>query len=151
AATATIPIVFVIGIDPVRTGLVASLNRPGANVTGVSIVTGGDLHCKRLEGLHEVIPQTVTFAALLDPQVVENEAAALDIEQAARALRMSVLIVEAGSEREFDPAFLKIAQSGAGALLVGGGAFFVAERQRLVALAARHALPASYMTRDSVE
>jgi putative ABC transport system substrate-binding protein len=151
AATATIPIVFVIGIDPVRTGLVASLNRPGANVTGISIVTGGDLHAKRLEVLHELIPKTVTIAALLDPKVVENETVARDVEQAARALGLRVLIVEAGSENEFDPAFLKIAQSGANALLVGGGAFFVAERQRLVALAARHSLPASYMTRDAVE
>jgi putative ABC transport system substrate-binding protein len=149
AATATIPIVFVVGIDPVRTGLVASLNRPGANVTGISIVTGPDLHAKRLEVLHELAPKAVTIAALLDPNVVESPAH--DVEQAARALGLQVLVVHAGDEGEFDAAFLKIAQSRAGALLVGGGAFFVTQRQRLVGLAAKHALPASYMTRDSVE
>jgi putative tryptophan/tyrosine transport system substrate-binding protein len=151
AATATIPIVFVVGIDPVKTGLVASLNRPGGNVTGTSIVTGPDLHAKRLEILHELLPKTIAVAALLDPKVVGTEAIAGEIEQAARALALRVLIVKAGSESEFDAAFLSMMQSGTGALLVGGGAFFVTERQRLVALAARHALPASYMTRDSVE
>jgi putative ABC transport system substrate-binding protein len=151
AATTTIPIVFVIGVDPVKSGFVASLNRPGGNVTGTSIVTGADLHAKRLEVLHELVPKTVTVAALLDPSIVETEAIASEIEQAARALTLQVLIVKAGKESEFDAAFLKMAQSGAGALLVGGGAFFVTQRQRLVALTARHRLPASYMTRDSVE
>src|SRR5262249_39807415 len=89
AATATIPIVFVVGIDPVKTGLVASLNRPGANVTGISIVTGPDLHAKRLEVLHELAPKAVTIAALLDPNVVESPAH--DVEQAARALGLQVL------------------------------------------------------------
>ena len=149
AATATIPIVFVVGIDPVKTGLVASLNRPGANVTGISIVTGPDLHAKRLEVLHELAPKAVTIAALLDPNVVES--AAHDVEQAARALGVQVVIVKAGREGELEAAFLKIAQSRADALLVGGGAFFVTQRRRLVGLAAKHALPASYMTRDSVE
>jgi putative ABC transport system substrate-binding protein len=151
AATATIPIVFVVGVDPVRNGFVASLNRPGGNVTGTSIVTGPNLHAKRLEILHELVLKIITIAALLDPKVVDTEATAGEIEQAARALALQVLIVKTGSENEFDAAFLNMAQSGAGALLVGGGAFFVTQRQRLVALAARHALPASYMTRDSVE
>ena len=150
AATATIPIVFVIGIDPVRSGLVTSLNRPGGNVTGTSIVSG-DLHAKRLEVLHELVPKAATIAVLLDPKVLETEVVADDIERAARALGLQVLIVKAGSDGEFDAVFLNIAQSGAGALLVGGGAFFVTQRRRLVALAARHAVPASYMTRDSVE
>jgi len=149
AATATIPIVFVVGIDPVKTGLVASLNRPGANVTGISIVTGSDLHAKRLEILHELAPKAVSIAVLLDPNVVES--VGHDVEQAARALGLRVLIVEAGGESEFETAFLKIAQSGAGAMLVGGGAFFVTQRRHLVDLAAKYALPASYMTRDSVE
>jgi putative ABC transport system substrate-binding protein len=149
AATATIPIVFVVGIDPVRTGLVASLNRPGANVTGISIVTGADLHAKRLEVLHELAPKAVTVAVLLDPNVVES--ATHDLEQAARALSLKLLIVNAGGEGEFEGSFLKISQSGASALLVGGGALFVSQRRRLIGLAAKHALPASYMTRDSVE
>src|SRR5262249_6428584 len=151
AATTTIPIVFVVAVDPVRSGFVASLNRPGGNVTGTRIVTGADLHAKRLEILHELVPTTITIAALLDPNVVETEATAGEIEQAARALALQVLIVKAGSESELDAAFLNMTQSGAGALLVGGGAFYVTQRQRLAALAARHALPASYMTRDSVE
>jgi putative ABC transport system substrate-binding protein len=149
AATATIPIVFVVGIDPVKTGLVASLNRPGANVTGISILTGPDLHAKRLEVLHELAPKVVTIAALLDPNVVES--VAHDVEQAARALGVQVVIVKAGREGELEAAFLKIAQSRADALLVGGGGFFVTQRRRLVGLAAKHTLPASYMTRDSVE
>ena len=151
AATATIPIVFVIGVDPVRSGFVASLNRPGGNVTGTSIVAGADLHAKRLEILHELTPKAVTIAALLDPKVVETEVTTHDVEQAARVLGLQVLVVKVGTESEFNAAFLKIAQSSAGALLVGGGAFFVTQRRRLVALAAQHSLPASYMTRDSVE
>ncbi len=151
AATATIPIVFVVGVDPVRSGFVTSLDRPGGNVTGTSIAVGADLHAKRLEILHQLVPKTITIAALLDPKVVETEAIAGEIKQAARALALKVVIVKAGGESEVDAAFSKIAQSGAGALLVGGGAFFVTQRQHLVALAARHALPASYMTRDSVE
>jgi len=151
AATATIPIVFVVGVDPVQSGFVASLNRPGGNVTGTSIVTGGDLHAKRLEVLREVAPERASIAALLDPKVIDTEALANEIEQAASALGLKIVIVKAGNESEFDAAFLKMAQSGAGALLVGGGAFFVTQRLRLVELAARHALPACYMTRDSVE
>jgi putative ABC transport system substrate-binding protein len=150
AATTTIPIVFVIGIDPVRSGLVASLNRPGANVTGTSIASI-DLDAKRLEALHELVPKATAIAVLLDPNVVETEVAAQGIERAARALGLQVVMVKAGSEGEFDAAFLKIAQSGAGALLVGGGAFFVTQRRRIVDFAARQALPSIYMTRDSVE
>ena len=150
AATATIPIVFVVGVDPVRNGFVASLNRPGGNVTGTSIVAT-DLQAKRLEILHELVPKTITIAALLDPKVVGTEAIVDEIEQAARALVLQVVIVKAGSESEFDAAFLNMTQSAVGAMLVGGGAFFVTQRQRLVALAARYALPASYMTRNSVE
>jgi putative tryptophan/tyrosine transport system substrate-binding protein len=141
AATATIPIVFVIGVDPVRSGFVTSLNRPGGNVTGTSIVTGTDLHAKRLEILHELLPKAIRVAALLDPKVVGTEVTAGEIQQAARALGLQVLIVKTGSESEFDAAFLEMTQSGTSALLVGGGAFFVTQRQRLVALAARHALP----------
>ena len=88
AATATIPIVFVVGVDPVTSGFVASLNRPGGNVTRTSIVAGADLHAKRLEILREVVPKTITIAALLDPKVVETEATAGAIEQAARALAL---------------------------------------------------------------
>jgi putative ABC transport system substrate-binding protein len=150
AATATIPIVFVVGIDPVRSGLVASLNRPGGNVTGTTISTA-DLHTKRLEVLHELVPQATVIAVLSDPNVVESEETAHSLEAAAHAMGLRVVIVKAGSERDFGPAFSAIAKSGARSLLVGGGAFFVTQRRQIVALAARQALPASYMTRDSVE
>ena len=150
AATATIPIVFVVGIDPVRAGLVANLNQPGGNVTGTTIATP-DLAPKRLEALHELVPRATVFALLEDPNVVESETEAALVQRAAGSIRRQVVVVKARSEGELDAAFTRIAQSGAVALLVGGGAFFVAQRRRLVALADRHRLPASYMTRDSVE
>jgi putative ABC transport system substrate-binding protein len=150
AATSTIPIVFVIGVDPVRSGLVASLNRPGANVTGTSIVSI-DLDAKRLEILRELVPQAAVIAILLDPNVVETDISTQSVEVAARAIGRRVVIVKAASEHEFDAAFSIMVQSDAGALLVGGGAFFVTQRRRIVDLAARHALPSIYMTRDSVE
>ena len=151
AATTTIPIVFVIGIDPVRSGLVSSLNRPGGNVTGVSILTTEDLHAKRLEILHALVPQTTVVAALLDPNVVESEILASSIEAAARAIGLRIVIVKAGDQHKFDAAFSAIGKFGAGALLVGGGALFVTHRRQIVDLAARQALPAIYMTRDSVD
>jgi putative ABC transport system substrate-binding protein len=150
AATATIPIVFVIGIDPVRSGLVASLNRPGGNVTGTSIAAG-DLYAKRLEVLHELVPDATVIAVLLDPNVVETGVGTQAAQQAGRVIGREVVIVKAARESEFDAAFSTIVQSRAGALLVGGGAFFVTQRRRLVALASHHRIPASYMTRDSVE
>jgi putative ABC transport system substrate-binding protein len=150
AATATIPIVFVIGVDPVRSGLVASLNRPGGNVTGTSIAAG-DLYAKRLEVLHELVPDATVIAVLLDPNVVETEVGTQAVQQAGRVIGREVVIVKAAREKEFDAAFSTMAQSRAGALLVSGGAFFVTQRRRLVALASHHRIPASYMTRDSVE
>jgi putative ABC transport system substrate-binding protein len=150
AATATIPIVFVIGIDPVRSGLVASLNRPGGNITGTSILAG-DLDAKRIEVLHEMVPNASVIAALLDSNVVESEVEAQGVQQAARAIGLQTLIVKTASESEFEAIFSNIAQSGANALLVGGGAFFVTQRRQLVAIIARHRIPAIYMTRDSVE
>jgi len=151
AATTTIPIVFVIGIDPVRSGLVSSLNRPGGNVTGVSILTTEDLHTKRLEILHALVPQTTVVAALLDPNFVESEILASSIEAAASAIGLRIVVVKAGDQHKFDAAFSAIGKFGAGALLVGGGALFVTHRRQIVDLAARQALPAIYMTRDSVD
>ena len=150
AATATIPIVFVVGIDPERSGLVPTLNRPGGNVTGTSI-GAGDLNAKRLEVLHELVPSADVIAVLLDSNAVESEVETQLIEQAARTIGRKALILKAAKENEFDTAFSTMARSGVGALPVGGGAFFVTQRRRLVALALRHGIPASYMTRDSVE
>ena len=150
AATATTPIVFVMGADPVRTGLVASLARPGGNVTGV-VFTVGDLTAKRLGLLHELVPKAAVIAMLVDPNNPEIELQAKDAEEAGRAIGRQVLIVKAASEREFNAAFATIVQAGAGALLVGGGAVFSNQRRQLVALAGRHALPAIYATRDYPE
>jgi putative ABC transport system substrate-binding protein len=145
--TATTPIVFVTGSDPVKTGLVASLNRPGGNITGVTFTTI-DLAAKQLGLLHELVPGTSVIAVLRDPNGPEPEAELSAVEDAGRAIGRQVLIVKAASEREFAGAFATIRQSGAGALLVRGGLVFLSQRGQLVALAIRHGLPASYVTRD---
>jgi ABC-type uncharacterized transport system substrate-binding protein len=149
AATSTIPIVFVSGVDPVEGGLVTSLNRPGGNVTGVSYPS--DLvNAKRLELLHELLPKPAVIALLWDPNYRNVEAQLRDMEVAARSLGRQILIVKAGTESEIDTAFATIVQAGAGALLVGGSAFYNSQRRQLDALATRHALPASYAEREAV-
>jgi putative tryptophan/tyrosine transport system substrate-binding protein len=149
-ATATIPIVFITGFDPVRTGLVASLGRPEGNVTGV-VFTVTDLTAKRLGLLHELIPKAAVIAVLLEPNQPEIGVDLQEVEAAGRAIGRKILIVKAASEREFNAAFATIVQAGAGALLFGGGPVFLSQRRQLVALAARHALPASYVSREYAE
>ena len=149
AATSTIPIVFVSAADPVEAGIVASLNRPGGNVTGVSFTTT-PLNPKRLELLHELVPKPALIAVLWDPTVRGLEDQLRDMEAAARALDRQILIVKAGTDIEIDTAFATILQAGAGALFVGSGGFYNSRRRQLVALASRHALPASYNLRNSV-
>jgi putative ABC transport system substrate-binding protein len=146
-ATATIPIVFITGFDPVRTGLVASLGRPEGNVTGV-VFTVTDLTAKRLGLLHELIPKAAVIAVLLEPNQPEIGVELQEVEAAGRAIGRKILIVKAASEREFNAAFATIVQAGAGALLFGGGPVFLSQRRQLVALAVRHALPASYVSRE---
>ena len=150
AATQTIPIIFVTGDDPVTTGLVASLNRPSGNLTGVVFFASGHLGTKRLELLHELVPKGAIIAVLMDPSFATELPA---VEGAARALgrQLLVMVMKAASEHELDDAFSAMAQAGVGALLVGGGPFFMSQRSRLVALAARHAIPAIYDGRDHVE
>jgi putative tryptophan/tyrosine transport system substrate-binding protein len=148
AATTSVPIVFVTGTDPVRDGLVASLNRPSGNVTGVVFFASGHLGTKRMELLCEMVPKAAMIAVLMDPKFAAELPA---VEGAGRALGRQILVVNAASEHELDDAFSQIVQAGAGALLVGGGPFFTSQRQRLVALAARHAIPAIYDGRDHVE
>jgi ABC-type uncharacterized transport system substrate-binding protein len=150
AATATTPIVFVVGADPVRTGLVASLNRPGGNVTGV-VFTSNDLVAKQLGLLHELVPKAAVIAVLLDVNAAELELQTRDAEEAGRAIGRQILIVKTANERDFHAAFATIVQAGAGALFVGGGPSFLSQRRQLVALAVRHALPASYVTREYAE
>jgi putative ABC transport system substrate-binding protein len=150
AATATTPIVFMTGLDPVRTGMVASLSRPEGNVTGV-VFTSIDLAAKQLGLLHELVPNATVIAVLRDPKQPEMELELREVEAAGRAIGRQILIVKAGSEREFNAAFATIMQAGAGALLVLGGPVFLSQRRQLVALAARHALPASYPQREYSE
>ena len=148
AATKTIPIVFVSGEDPVIGGLVANLNRPGGNVTGVSFFDS-PLGGKRLGLLHELIPQGARIALLLDPSSVgETELGAL--EAAAQARVRQIVVVRATNEAEIDGAFAAISGSGAGALMVGGGPS-LGHRRQLVALAAKLVIPASYVLREFVE
>jgi putative tryptophan/tyrosine transport system substrate-binding protein len=150
AATATIPIVFVIGEDPVKSGLVASLNRPEANLTGVTFFGGSQLNAKQLELLRDLVSKTSVFAVLGDINYPAFEAGLPALETASRALGRQMVVVKISSEREFEGAFAEIVQAGANALLVSGSAFFTSQRRALVALAARHAIPAIYDQRDFV-
>jgi len=148
AATATIPIVFVNGLNPVKFGLVASLNRPGGNATGIYLFTN-TLERKRLELLHELVPKATTIAVLVNPTNPNAETVSHDLQAAARALGLHIDIVNASTERDIDAAFATILQRGAGALVVGNDPYFTGQRDQLVALAARHALPAVYSLRES--
>ncbi len=151
ATTATIPIVFVSEHDPVRSGLVASLSRPGGNVTGVTFSVDGPLDEKHLELLDELAPKAATIAVLFDPNALDSEGTLRNVEAAGRALGRQTMVVTVASERDFDGAFARIVREGAGALLVTESPFFTSRRQVLVELAARHAIPASYYLRDYVE
>jgi putative tryptophan/tyrosine transport system substrate-binding protein len=149
AATTTVPIVFATGADPVRAGLVASLNRPGGNVTGVVFLVG-ELGAKRLELLRQLVPKATTIAMLVNPGTPDTEAERSDVEAAAKAIGQQLLILDVSSDGDFEPAFATFVKHGAGALLVGAGPFLFSHRERLVALAARYALPASYVVRNAV-
>ena len=150
AATATIPIVFVTGADPVRSGLVASLNRPESNLTGVTFFGGSQLNTKQLELLRDLISKAAVFAVMGDANYPEFEAGLPAVEAASRALGRQIVVMKVSSEHEFEAAFAKIVYAGAGALLVSGSPFFTSLRRALVALAARHAVPAIYDQRDFV-
>jgi ABC-type uncharacterized transport system substrate-binding protein len=150
AATATIPIVFTTGFDPVRTGLVASLSRPGGNATGV-VFTQTDLATKQLGLLHELAPEAAIIAVLGDPNQPELEFELQEIESAGRVIGRQILVIKAASERELNAAFAKVVQARADALLVRGSPLFLTRRRQLVALAIRHALLATYTSRDYVE
>ena len=149
AATATVPIVFGSGGDPVKNGLVASLNRPGGNVTGVSFL-GGVLGTKRLELLRQLVPKATTIAVLVNPGTPTTEAERKDVQAAAQTIGQQLIIIDVSSDRDLETAFATFVQRGAGALLVGSGPFLISHRERLVALAARHALPAIYHQREIV-
>jgi putative ABC transport system substrate-binding protein len=145
-ATSTIPIVFNVA-DPIESGLVASLARPGANLMGISLLTV-ELMPKRLELLSELVPQAGVIALLVNPNNATSERIIPDMQEAARARGVQIQILKVGSESEIDAAFATLVQQQAGALVVGPDPFFLSRREQLVALAARHAVPAIYEWRE---
>jgi putative tryptophan/tyrosine transport system substrate-binding protein len=151
AATTTIPIVFVIAEDPVRLGLVASLARPGGNVTGVNLVSA-ELAAKRLELLHELVPAATRVAVLVNPANATNTETTLrDVEPAARAIGLQIQVLNASTGREIDAAFATIARERPEALFVGIDSLFTPRRVQMVQLAARHTVPATYSGRQYAE
>jgi putative tryptophan/tyrosine transport system substrate-binding protein len=149
AATAIIPVVFVIGGDPVQFGLVASLNRPGGNVTGITFLTGST-SAKRLELLREVVPTATVIGLLLNPSGPPRESDKIDVLAAARALGQRIYVGTATSERDFEPAFSELARERAGALIISPDALFTGGRDQLAALATRYAMPTIYHLREFV-
>ena len=146
-ATTTIPIVFVTGADPVENGLVASLSRPGGNATGVGLFTVV-LEAKKLELLNELIPKARVIAMLVNPSSPFAETQTRNIQSAASAIGQRVDVLHVHTESDLDTAFATVVQLGAGALVVGSDPFFDSSRGQLVALAARHAVPAIYDRRE---
>ena len=147
SATSTIPIVLLSGGDPVKLGLVASLARPGGNLTGVSLLST-ELSAKRLELLTELVPQAGVIALLVNRNNSNAEGVIRDVQEAAHAKGVQLPILNAGTASEIDAAFISVAQLRAGALLVGNDPFFFNRREELVALASRHAVPAIYGIRE---
>jgi putative ABC transport system substrate-binding protein len=149
AAATTVPIVFATGADPVQVGLVASLNRPGGNVTGVNFFTTV-LGPKRLELLRQLVPKATRFGMLVNPNNPDTEAERRDVQASAQAIGQQLIVLDVSSDRDIETAFANFVQRGAGALHVGTGAFLFSNRERVVALAARYAVPASYGDREAV-
>src|SRR5262245_7607909 len=147
AATATIPIVFIMGDDPVKSGAVAALNRPGGNATGVSLLTVA-MEAKRLQLLHELVPNVAVVAIVVNPNNPQADEQLPELQAAARRLGLELEIFKAGSPNEIDTAFANLVQRRAGALLVAPDAFFNSRREQFVVLTARHALPAIFHFRE---
>jgi putative ABC transport system substrate-binding protein len=147
AATTTIPIVFLVGQDPVKLGLVASLNRPGENITGVSWF-GADLEPKQLSLLHELVPNAAVIALLVDLNATDAVSRVSQVQAAARALGLQLVVLNVRTASDIDAAFASLVRERAGALVVGGGAFLLSRRDQIIALAARHAIPAIYGFRE---
>jgi putative tryptophan/tyrosine transport system substrate-binding protein len=143
AATSTIPIVFISGVDPIAAGLVASLNRPGGNLTGVSNYNTS-LTAKRLELLHQVVPRAETIAVLVNSTSPARHTIEAETRSAAQALALRLDVLGASTEGEIDTAVAAASQRGAGALLVAGDAYFNSRRAQLIALVARYKIPANY-------
>jgi len=147
AATTTIPIVFLAGGDPVAMGLVASLDRHGANLTGIALLEGATV-AKRLQLLRELIPDAARFGVLADPASVNTRSAIEDLQAAAPTLGLQLVVVNASTDRELEPAFATFSQQRVGAVLVGTSTLLARRTEQLAALAARHALPAMFAFRE---
>ena len=147
AATTEIPIVFSVGLDPVASGLVASLNRPGGNLTGDTILFD-ELGPKRLELMRELVPADTIIAVLINPAYPTAETQSKAMHAAARALGLEIHVLHASTERDFDAAFATLAQLRAGALVIGNDAFFNSHSQQLAALMIRHGVPTIFQTRE---
>jgi putative ABC transport system substrate-binding protein len=149
AATTTIPIVFVTASDPVAAGYVASLNRPGGNLTGVALLNV-EIGSKRLEVLHELVPTATVMALLINPTNPNAEAQLGDMQAAARTLGLQLHVLHASTDRDFETAFATLVQLRVGALVIGADAFFVDRSKQLAALALRHVVHAISITREFV-
>ncbi len=147
ASTATIPIVFATGGDPIKSGLVASLNRPGGNITGVTFLTE-TLVAKQFEVLHETVPKTALIGFLVNPTSAIIGPETKSVLAAAESLGQKLLVVQAHTDSELDAAFVTLAQQHPGALIVLGDAFFLSRRNKLVELAARQSMPTIYNLRE---
>ena len=147
AATTTVPIVFITSLDPVQLGLVASLSRPGGNVTGVTTLNV-EVGPKRLELLHELVPTTTVIALLVNPTNPNAETLSKEARAAARHLGLQLHVLHARAERDFDPAFATLVQLRAGALVIGSDGFFVGQSERLAVLTARYAVPTIFQNRE---
>jgi putative ABC transport system substrate-binding protein len=148
AATTTIPIIFQAGVDPVAAGLVTSLSRPGGNLTGISQLLTATV-AKQMEVLHELVPKASVIALLVNPtNSIFSEALLRDLMAAARTLGLQLHVLQASSERDFDTAYATLLDLRAGALVIGPDLFFLSQRDQLVALAARHSVPAIYPWRE---
>jgi putative ABC transport system substrate-binding protein len=150
AATGTIPIVFTIGSDPVQLGLVASLSKPGANITGVTFILP-ELGTKRLELLRQLIPKVSAITLLVNPNYPPSSVEIRDVQAGARSLGLQISVLNASIEPEIDTAFKTIAQQKVDALIVGADPFLVGQRDQLVRLAAHYAVPTFFPNREFVE
>ena len=150
AATSTVPLLFILGADPVAAGLVASLNRPGANVTGI-VFFSAQLGAKRIELLRQLVPTATTIGVMAFPISPEDKTERSQVEAAAASSGQQILIADAVREGEIERAFATFAEKRVGAVLVGSGPFFRSNKEKIVALASRYALPTSYSLREYVE
>jgi putative ABC transport system substrate-binding protein len=150
AATSSIPIVFISAADPIKAGLVSSLNRPEANVTGISMI-GSALESKRLELLHELVPQAATFGVLINPQYPAAKAQRQEVAEASTRLGVKMAVINAVTEAEIEAAFAGFAQQQAGAVLICNDPFYGSMREKLAELAIRYKLPALSFRREFAE